>query len=209
MRLWETDDLDAEFDAIEALMQEDVVGENHGGSASRLIYRHRDDHDGEEAPSPRRSLNTATREARQFAMVHSATVVHRTDMSQWGASGWAPGERHRTIAPEEWADLDYASLRTQILDMLGGFTTADLETLNRTGRDTAAESALRVRFEDALLALVESNGGTGAASQAGSGTTLIARALGFPVNAEGDSKRLRTMLKKARRRRDAAAAVPA
>jgi len=121
---WEESDA---FLEMEALMSEDVVGANHGSSRSRMTYKTRDDSDGEVAPAERRSLNTSTRSARQFAASGGASVVWRSEMNWHGAvTDRTREDGNRTLRPAELENLDRERLRAEVLDNLGGFTEADL-----------------------------------------------------------------------------------
>lgn len=184
----EPDDLDD----MAALMQEDVVGANHGSVSAQLTYREDPAHDGLAAPSTRRSLNTETREARQFARSGAATVVHRPELTWYGAvSHLRPGDGNRTLTPAEVGKLDQTRVRAAVLDRLG-VTEEEMHLLDTTvGRLGPETRAIQARVDEKLLQVQD----------AGGRVVDLARALGWSVAPGRASQRMTMCLRRARKRR--------
>lgn len=188
--LYEASDWDESMEELEAMMSEDVVGENHGSSAGRLVYKAEEGHDGERAPSPRRSLNSSARAARQFASGGGVQIVHRPDLSLHGAHGYDTPRQVLSKEEQAWVDMD--GVRGEALELLG-ITADELDRLNNArGRLGPEMRALQARLDARLLELRES----------GASMITLAKVLGWPIVGPADVPRLRKAYKRARMARD-------
>ncbi len=191
----ETDEPDEdepdEFEEIAELM-EGNGGANFGTAAGHGTYRDRNGYDGQVAPTARRSLNTETRAARDFAGGDSATFVHPSALTRHGAvNDHARGDGNRTLMSAELSELDREQVRADALKRLG-FSEAELTRLDRPGGFSPERRALQVRFDARLLEVQE----------AGGRPIDLALALGWRINIR-TSPRMAMALRRARARRDA------
>lgn len=195
-------------EVVQAMTETPASG-NFGRRASTLNYRESDQHDGLQAPVEHRFLSSEKWEAVNFLRGGGATIVHRTELHLHGARGYAPGEWQRLLSPTESEDLDRAAVRAQVLEELG-FTEDELSLLDKSGRPSPEIKALRARFDERLLQVVEANGGTDRPGKNGSGTTHLATALGWPIDTArtGHCSRLSRSLKRARAARASPEAHP-
>ena len=201
MKWHSAEDFTDEMDDLSELMSESPAGDNHGRKASGRMPRTYNDRDGQAWPYAYRSLDSSKYANFQYAASEGATTVHRTDLNWHGARGYEPGERQRLLSPAERAGLDLTVVRAAVLEELG-FTEADLARLDKPGRPGPETRALRARFDGRLLEVVEANGGTGRPGKSGSGTTHLARSLGWDQNeSTGHSPRLNKSLRRARKAR--------
>lgn len=179
-----------ELDELAALMAEPPV-ETFGSKRSDGRIYTSPEHDGEIHPREWNSLNSATIQARSAVREGSLTSVSRTDMQYLGGKGWRPEDRDHgsDLTRGEWAKLDQEEVRDLLLERMG-FT---LEEYGRTRLTVHSpeQQALRARWDEALLKLVEG----------GASTSSIARALGWMKEGRVQDQNVARSLARARKRR--------